>query len=91
VPVSTINATTTGVITTAGNEPGLTLQHAGVTVVEFRSDGQPVLPAVFLENNNTITSSYTIETAKNAMTAGPITVVDGAIVTVPNGSSWTIV
>lgn len=47
--------------------------------------------AVFYENDKTVTTNYTITTNKNAMSAGPITVNNGITVTVPNGSSWTIV
>lgn len=46
---------------------------------------------VFYENDTAITTSYTITTGKNAMTAGPITINAGATVTVPSGSTWTIV
>lgn len=46
---------------------------------------------VFYENDTTVTGSYTITTGKNAMTAGPITVLSGVTVTVPSGSSWTVV
>lgn len=45
----------------------------------------------FYENTTTITSSYTITTGKNAMSAGPITIADGATVTIPDGSTWSIV
>jgi hypothetical protein len=45
----------------------------------------------FYENDSTITSSYTISLAKNAMTAGPVTIDDGVEVTVPVGSTWSIV
>jgi hypothetical protein len=47
--------------------------------------------AVFYENDTTVTGSYTITTGKNAMTAGPVTVLSGVTVTVPSGSSWTVV
>jgi hypothetical protein len=46
---------------------------------------------VFYENDQTVTTNYTISTNKNAMSAGPITVNNGITVTVPNGSTWTIV
>jgi hypothetical protein len=46
---------------------------------------------IFWENDQNVTASYTISTNKNAMTAGPITVNSGVIVTVPSGSVWTIV
>ena len=44
-----------------------------------------------LEHDNTITTSYTIGTGKNVISAGPLTVNSGAVVTVPSGSTWTIV
>lgn len=47
--------------------------------------------AIFWENDQTVTASYTITTNKNAMTAGPITVASGVTVTVPSGSTWTVV
>ena len=46
---------------------------------------------VFYENDIEVTASYTITSNKNAVTAGPITVQSGVTVTVPSGSSWTIV
>lgn len=46
---------------------------------------------VFYENDIVITTNYTISTNKNAMTAGPVTVNSGATVTVPNGSTWTVI
>ena len=44
-----------------------------------------------LEHDNTITTSYTISTGKNVISAGPLTVNSGATVTVPSGSSWVVV
>lgn len=46
---------------------------------------------IFWENGTTITTSYTITANKNAMTAGPVTIADGVTVTIPDGSSWTVV
>lgn len=45
----------------------------------------------FYENDITITTSYTLTTNKNALTAGPVTINSGATVTVPPGQTWTIV
>jgi hypothetical protein len=45
----------------------------------------------FYENDQSVNTDYTITTNKNAMSAGPITVANGVTVTVPNGSTWTIV
>ena len=46
---------------------------------------------VFFENDITVTTSYSITANKNAMSAGPITINSGATVTVPSGSTWTII
>ena len=46
---------------------------------------------VFVETDQTITTSYTLTAGKNAMTAGPVTVASGATVTVPSGAAWVIV
>lgn len=45
----------------------------------------------FYENDQTVNTSYTITSGKNAMSAGPITVADGITVTVPDGSTYTVV
>ena len=46
--------------------------------------------SVFVENDQTVTTNYTITTNKNAMSTGPITVNSGITVTVPSGSNWVI-
>jgi hypothetical protein len=46
---------------------------------------------VFYENSQTVTTSYTLTTNKNAMSAGPITIQSGATVTIPSGQTWVIV
>jgi hypothetical protein len=46
---------------------------------------------VFFENDIVMTDNYTITSGKNAMSAGPITVNPGVILTVPAGSTYTIV
>lgn len=46
---------------------------------------------VFYENATTVTTSYTITSGKNAMTAGPIMINDGVTVTIPDGSTWSII
>lgn len=45
----------------------------------------------FFVNPTTVSANYTIPTNYNAMTAGPITVNSGVTVTVPSGSTWTVV
>jgi len=46
---------------------------------------------VFWENNQTITSDYTITNNKNAGSFGPITIQSGVTVTVGSGETWTVV
>lgn len=46
---------------------------------------------IFWENGQTVTTDYTITDGKNAMSAGPITINSGVIVTVGAGEVWTIV
>jgi hypothetical protein len=46
--------------------------------------------AVFIENNRTVTTSYTIPTTNSAMSTGPITINAGVVVTVPTGCKWVI-
>ena len=46
---------------------------------------------VFFENDIAVAVNYQITTNKNAMSAGPISINAGIAVTVPSGSSWTIV
>ena len=43
------------------------------------------------ENTQTVTVSYTITANNNAMSAGPITIDTGVTVTIPTGSTWTVV
>ena len=46
---------------------------------------------VFIENGQTVTTSYTLTTNKNAVSAGPVTIQSGVAVTIPTGASWVIV
>ena len=46
---------------------------------------------VFYENDITVSTDYTITTGKNAGSFGPITIASGVTVTVPSGSTWTVV
>jgi hypothetical protein len=46
--------------------------------------------SIFIENGQTVTTNYSIPSAKNAMSTGPITVNAGITVTVPPGSRWVV-
>jgi hypothetical protein len=43
------------------------------------------------ENDITVTANYTITTGKNAGSFGPLTINDGVTVTIPDGSTWSII
>ena len=45
---------------------------------------------VFYENELTVTTNYTLTTARNAMSTGPITINSGITVTVPTNQRWVI-
>jgi hypothetical protein len=53
--------------------------------------GQLSVTGAIIENAQTISANYTITSSKNAMSAGLITINSGVTVTVPSGSTWTIV
>lgn len=45
---------------------------------------------VFVENDRTVTTSYTLTTGRNASSVGPITTNSGVVVTIPSGARWVI-
>jgi len=45
---------------------------------------------VFYENGQTVTTSFTLTAGKNALSAGPITINAGAVITVPSNASWVV-
>lgn len=66
-----------GRTTLAANNSAQLMQYkAGGTIVEF---------------SQVITDDYTITDNRNALSAGPIEILDSATVTIPENSNWTIV
>lgn len=49
------------------------------------------IDGVFYESEVTVVQNYTVPTGKNSLAAGPITIADGITVSVPDGSTLTIV
>lgn len=45
---------------------------------------------VFVENDKTVNTNYTISTNRNAESVGPITIATGVTVTVPSGQRWVV-
>ena len=63
-----------------------------VGVLSTASDNQAFTSDTpIYENLQTLSNNYVITTGSNAMSTGPIIIADGVIITVPNGSAWTIV
>ena len=46
---------------------------------------------VFMENDQVVTASYTLSAGKNAISAGPITINNSVVVSIPAGAAWVIV
>jgi len=46
---------------------------------------------IFYQNGQTVTTDYSITAGQNAGTFGPVTVNSGITVTVPTGSTWSVV
>ena len=46
---------------------------------------------IFYQNGQTVTTDYTITAGQNAGTFGPVSINSGVTVTVPTGSTWSIV
>ena len=70
--------------------PGYALVSDGSGTLSWGVAGGAV-NGVFWENNQTITSNYTITNGKNAGSFGPITIQSGVTVTVGSGETWTVV
>ena len=47
--------------------------------------------AVFIENDQTVTTNYTVPASKNAMSTGPVTVNSGVTVTVSGGARYVVI
>ena len=73
----------------------LTADSAATNGVSWKASaagsGGNTTTELLYEHAHTISSTYSITSGNNAMTAGPITVSSGGSVTVPTGSTWTIV
>ena len=79
------------VIDVYGYQSGFTLSTNAISVSGTIAANNISLSGVMIENSTTVATDYTITSGKNAMSAGPITINSGITVTVPSGSTWTIV
>jgi len=79
------------IIDVYGQQSGYTLSANAFSITGQLSSNTMSIGGVFYENSTTMTSDYTITTGRNAMSAGPITINTGVTITVPSGSTWTVV
>ena len=87
VTSGTYGATTTIPIITVDGKGRITTMSTALAQAGATGGGSN---RVFYENDTTVTTSYTISTNKNAVSAGPITIGTGTV-TVQDGSVWTVV
>jgi len=83
---------TTGVTINAGSSA--ICAWNGVDFVKISGSGGATgggTDQIFYENGQTVNTDYTITTNSNAGSFGPITVASGVTVTVPTGSTWSVV
>jgi hypothetical protein len=92
---SIVLKTATGVGVTVATGITKSIACNGVDMTEVTSSGGGGGGAsgsgLLYENNTVAAVSYTITAGKNAMSAGPITVNAGVVITVPAGSVYSIV
>ena len=87
---SALQASVQATITGTGTYLPLTFATGGVDRLQIEADGDVVNKGVFYYNARTITASITLSATDNAMSIGPITISDPAVVTVPDGGNWLI-
>ena len=76
---------------TAVGASGNVLTSNGTAWVSSAPVSSNITAQGLFENANTISANYTIGTNNNAVSAGPITIASGIVVTVPSGSVWVVV
>ena len=84
----------------ANGSPGLTYNKSANTLsantINVNNFTAAVLAAntVFVDNiiefSQNISRNYTITTGRNALSAGPVSIANGNVVTIPSGSVWTV-
>lgn len=70
------------------DEAGTIVSVSNASVVGATGGGSD---QVFYENDQVVTTNYTITTGKNAMSAGNITIQSGVTVNITGNSRWIIV
>ena len=84
-----VYSTASAMAITAAGTSGQVLRSNGAAAPTWQ-DAAPV-NGIFWENDQTVTTNYTITNNKNAMSVGPVTIANGITVTIGDGEVWTIV
>ena len=77
-------------VTAAGTTGNVLTSNGSVWVSSAPASGNITTKGLY-ENAAIIAANYTIGTGNNAVSAGPITINSGVVVTVPSGSVWVVV
>jgi hypothetical protein len=89
---SVINQTLlSGLVATSGDEEILNFQINGSNIVTADTTNVFELNGIFRENGKMLGESYTIPSGANAYSVGPIELAPDVVVTVPDGSVWTVI
>jgi hypothetical protein len=78
------------VVLTVGATAGDIFTAVSYQLLNMGTDAN-ITPKGLWENANTISADYSISVGNNAISGGPITINSGITVTVPTGSTWTVV
>ena len=70
----------------------MALTKLQITMIEGQTTSSQAfsVPDPIYENTQNVTANYCITTGSSAMSAGPITLASGAVITIPTGSRWII-
>jgi hypothetical protein len=102
-PVIPYNSTTAGNIPSASNMQTSEIAINTADRVIYTKNGTGAVVSIgngatgaggdqiFVQNGQTVTTSYTIPTNFNAMSTGPIAINAGVTVTIPANSVWAVI
>jgi hypothetical protein len=79
------------VLTSTNSNNAISLSGSAEVFITAAAQDFDAINDIFWENGQTVTTNYTVTSTKNAGTFGPVTINSGVTVTVPSGSTWTIV
>jgi hypothetical protein len=75
---------------TAGNNVSITNGSGTITIAATGGATGGGTDKVFVQNGQTVTTTYSFPSATNASSVGPITINSGVSVTLPSGCRWLV-